>query len=46
MPDDQERARDRTNDMKLLTPLLFMALVIVCGLLYFAYTGHTPTAQG
>jgi hypothetical protein len=32
---------DRLNDTRLLTPLLLMALLIVCGFLYFAYTGQT-----
>ncbi len=38
--------RDRENDMKLLTPLLLMAIGIVCGFLFTAYAGHTLLAQG
>jgi hypothetical protein len=38
--------RDRDNDMKLLTPLLLMAIGIVCGFLFTAYAGHTLVAQG
>jgi hypothetical protein len=43
MPDPTPRRTDvdRINDTKLLTPLLLMALLIVCGFLYFAYTGQT-----
>ena len=32
---------DRSNDMRLLTPLLLMGLIVVCSLLYFGYLGHT-----
>jgi hypothetical protein len=35
MPND-----DRSNDTRLLTPLLLMGLIVVCGLLYFGYLGH------
>ena len=28
------------NDMKLLTPLLVMGLIIVCGFIFYAYFGH------
>src|SRR3954465_12907802 len=28
------------NDTRLITPLLLMGLIVVCGLLYFAYLGH------
>jgi hypothetical protein len=31
---------DRSNDTRLLTPLLLMALIVVCSLLYFGYVGH------
>ena len=34
---------DRSNDNKLFTPLLLMALVIVGILLYYAYTGYLQT---
>ena len=44
MPYDQQP--DRSNDTKLLTPLLLMGLVIVGGFLFFALTGHTPTTHG
>jgi hypothetical protein len=37
--------RDRENDMKLLTPLLLMAIGIACGFLFTAYAGHTLLAQ-
>jgi hypothetical protein len=30
----------RSNDTKLLTPVLVMGLIIVLGFLYFAYVGH------
>jgi len=32
---------DRNNDIKFLTPLLLMALILVCGMLLFAYSGHS-----
>jgi hypothetical protein len=31
---------DRKNDVKFLTPLLLMALILACGILLYAYTGH------
>ncbi len=31
---------NRANDTRLVTPLLLMGLIVVCGLLYFAYLGH------
>jgi hypothetical protein len=37
---------DRSNDTKLLTPLLLMGLLIVCGLLFYSLTGHPPTTNG
>ncbi len=37
--------RDRENDMKLLTPLLVMAIAIACGLLFTAYSGHMLLAH-
>ena len=43
MPD--QRDRDRANDMKLLTPLLLMAIGIACAFLFTAYAGHTMLAQ-
>jgi hypothetical protein len=41
MPDQD---LDRNNDNKLLTPLLLMALLIICGFLSFAYTGAGAAA--
>ena len=42
-----KRTRDDiANDTRLLTPLILMGLVIVAGLLFFAYQGaHAATAQ-
>jgi hypothetical protein len=36
----------RSNDTKLLTPLLLMGLIVVCGFLFYSLTGHPPTTQG
>ncbi len=36
MPQDD----DRENDTRLMTPLLMMGLIVICGLLYFGYLGH------
>ena len=36
---------DRKNDVKFLTPLLLMALVLACGVLLYAYTGHSLAAS-
>ena len=44
MPSQDQR--DRGNDIKFLTPLLLMAVVLVCGILIFAYTGHSLAATG
>lgn len=44
MPTQDER--DRTNDIKFLTPLLLMALLLVCGILIYAYAGHSLAATG
>lgn len=41
-----EQRPDRINDTKLLTPLLVMGLIIVCGLLFYSVTGHPPTSNG
>ena len=38
--------RDRHHDMKLLAPLLLMAIGIACGFLVTAYGGHMLLAQG
>ena len=37
--------RNRSNDVRLLTPLLLMALVLACGILLYAYTGHSLAAS-
>ena len=37
---------DRNNDNRLLSPLLVMALIIVGGFMYFAFTGHAPPTSG
>jgi hypothetical protein len=34
------RDSDRRNDARFLTPLLLMALLMLCGILVYAYTGH------
>jgi Tfp pilus assembly protein PilO len=34
-----------SNDARLITPLLIMALIVVCGFLYFAFLGATPPAS-
>jgi hypothetical protein len=44
MPNEQER--DRRNDIRFLTPLLIMAVILACGILVFAYTGHSLAAPG
>ena len=36
MPQDT----NRTNDVRLVTPIILMGLIIVCGLLYFQLVGH------
>ena len=38
----KEPNQDRTNDTRLVTPILLMGLIIVCGLLYYGYLGHVP----
>jgi hypothetical protein len=42
MPNQHER--NRSNDVKFLTPLLLMALILACGILVYAYTGHSLAA--
>ena len=37
---------DRKNDIRFLTPLLLMALVVVGGMLLYAYAGHSLAATG
>jgi hypothetical protein len=36
---------DRKNDIRFLTPLLLMALIVICGVLIYAYTGHVLAAN-
>jgi hypothetical protein len=36
--------RDRRNDVRFLTPLLLMAVVLAAGILLFAYAGHALAA--
>jgi hypothetical protein len=36
---------DRKNDMRFLTPLLLMALILACGILFYAYGGHSLAAS-
>ena len=31
------------NDTKALTPLLIMGIIVVCGLIFYAYFGHAPS---
>jgi hypothetical protein len=42
---DKAEAQPQGNDMRLLTPLLLMALIIAVGFLLFAVTGQTPSAS-
>ena len=44
MSDDRDI--NRSNDAKLLTPLLLMALIVVCGFLFYAFTGHPLATSG
>jgi hypothetical protein len=44
MPD--HRNSDRDNDVHFLTPLLLMAVILVGGILLYAYTGHSLAAGG
>lgn len=37
---------DRKNDIRFLTPLLIMGLILACGILIYAYTGHSLAATG
>jgi hypothetical protein len=41
--DQDEERRNRALDTRFLTPLLLMGTIIVCGLLYYAYTGQLLT---
>lgn len=38
--DPVSQNEDHRNDMRLITPLLVMGLIVVCGLLYYGYLGH------
>jgi hypothetical protein len=42
MPDQHDI--DRNNDTRFATPLLLMGLIIVAGVLLYAYTGHAMAA--
>jgi hypothetical protein len=44
MPNQQDL--DRTNDARFLTPLLVMAVILVGGILVYAYAGHALAAGG
>ena len=37
---------DRKNDVRLLTPLLLMGVILAVGILIYAYTGHSLAATG
>ena len=41
-----QRDLDRRNDMRFLTPLLLMAVILVIGILVYAYSGHALAAAG
>jgi hypothetical protein len=41
-----QREIDHKNDVKFVTPLLVMAVILVCGILLLAYTGHSLAATG
>jgi hypothetical protein len=38
---DPELDANRRNDTRLLTPLILMALIVVCGLLFYTYRGDS-----
>jgi energy-converting hydrogenase Eha subunit G len=44
MPDQRYSHQD--IDIRFLTPLLLMALIVVVGILLYAYTGHSLAATG
>lgn len=44
MADDRDK--DRINDGRLLTPLLIMAMLIVCGFLFYSLAGQPLTGNG
>jgi hypothetical protein len=37
---------DRSNDVRFLTPILLMAVIMVCGILIYVYVGHALAAAG
>jgi hypothetical protein len=41
-----QRDIERRNDIRFLTPRLLIALVLVIGILLYAYTGHAAAAIG
>ncbi|HXD15066.1 MAG TPA: hypothetical protein VNU65_12890 [Xanthobacteraceae bacterium] len=41
-----QRDRDRVNDAHFLTPLLLIAVIVACGILLYAYTGHALATAG
>jgi hypothetical protein len=41
-----QRNLDRNNDNQFLTPLLLMAVILIIGILFYAYTGHALAASG
>jgi hypothetical protein len=41
---EKQSELDRRNDRRLLTPLLLMALILVVGILLYAYAGHALAA--
>jgi uncharacterized protein (UPF0333 family) len=42
MPD--QRDLDRKNDIRLMTPLLLMGVILAVGILIYALTGHALAA--
>ena len=45
-PMPSEHDLDRSNDVRFLTPILLMAVIVVCGILIYAYAGHALAAAG
>ena len=45
MPEKHNPA-NRRNDVRLMTPLLVMALIVAAGFLYYAVSGHAPPTSG
>ena len=46
MPYQDNDDTDRRNDMRLMTPLLVMALIVAAGFLYYAVSGHALPTSG